>query len=88
VGLLADAFQAETGIDLRGERMALQRLREAAERAKHELSTSLETEVNLPFIAAGADGPKHLIKSLTRGKLETLCEEICSAGPYPPSSRC
>jgi molecular chaperone DnaK len=76
VGLLADGFHAETGIDLRGERMALQRLREAAERAKHELSTSLETEVNLPFIAAGADGPKHLITSLTRGKLETLCEDL------------
>jgi molecular chaperone DnaK len=76
VGLLAEGFQAETGIDLRGERMALQRLREAAERAKHELSTSLETEVNLPFIAAGAEGPKHLITSLTRSKLETLCEDL------------
>ena len=76
VGLLAEGFQAETGIDLRGERMALQRLREAAERAKHELSTSLETEVNLPFIAAGAEGPKHLITSLTRGRLETLCEDL------------
>ncbi len=76
VGYLADSFRGETGIDLRGERMALQRLREAAERAKHELSTSLETEVNLPFIAAGADGPKHLITSLTRSKLETLCEDL------------
>jgi molecular chaperone DnaK len=56
--------------------MALQRLREAAERAKHELSTSLETEINLPFIAATADGPKHLMMSLTRGKLETLSEDI------------
>jgi molecular chaperone DnaK len=76
VGLLADEFQAQAGIDLRVERMALQRLREAAERAKHELSTSLETEINLPFIAAGADGPKHLITSLTRSKLETLCEDL------------
>jgi molecular chaperone DnaK len=76
VGFLADVFRTDTGIDLRGERMALQRLREAAERAKHELSTSLETEVNLPFIAAGADGPKHLITSLTRSKLESLCEDL------------
>jgi molecular chaperone DnaK len=78
VGYLADSFRVDTGIDLRGERMALQRLREAAERAKHELSTSLETEVNLPFIAAGADGPKHLIASLTRSKLETMCEDLLS----------
>ena len=78
VGYLAESFRVDTGIDLRGERMALQRLREAAERAKHELSTSLETEVNLPFIAAGADGPKHLIASLTRSKLESLCEDLLS----------
>ena len=76
IGYLADQFQAQNAIDLRADRMALQRLREAAERAKHELSTSLETEINLPFIAAGADGPKHLMVSLTRGKLETLSEEI------------
>jgi len=71
------------GIDLRAERMALQRLREAAERAKHELSTSLETEVNLPFIAAGDDGPKHLITSLTRVRLEELCEDLL-ARTIPP----
>jgi molecular chaperone DnaK len=76
IGYLADAFQAQYGMDLRSDRMALQRLREAAERAKHELSTSLETEINLPFIAATADGPKHLMQSLTRGKLETLTEDI------------
>ena len=76
IGYLADQFQLQNAIDLRADRMALQRLREAAERAKHELSTSLETEINLPFIAAGADGPKHLMVSLTRGKLETLSEEI------------
>jgi molecular chaperone DnaK len=76
VGFLADAFQAQNAVDLRADRMALQRLREAAERAKHELSTSLETEINLPFIAATADGPKHLMMSLTRGKLETLSEDI------------
>jgi molecular chaperone DnaK len=76
IGHLADAFQAQHGVDLRTDRMALQRLREAAERAKHELSTSLETEINLPFIAATPDGPKHLMTSLTRGKLETLSEDI------------
>ena len=76
IGRLADTFQSQYGVDLRTDRMALQRLREAAERAKHELSTSLETEINLPFIAATADGPKHLMLSLTRGKLETLSEEI------------
>jgi molecular chaperone DnaK len=56
--------------------MALQRLREAAERAKHELSSSLETEVNLPFVAAADDGPKHLVATLTRGKLESLTEDL------------
>jgi len=76
IGYLADTFQAQYGVDLRSDRMALQRLREAAERAKHELSTSLETEINLPFIAETADGPKHLMQSLTRGKLETLTEDI------------
>jgi molecular chaperone DnaK len=76
IGYLADTFQAQYGVDLRSDRMALQRLREAAERAKHELSTSLETEINLPFIAATADGPKHLMQSLTRGKLETLTEDL------------
>jgi molecular chaperone DnaK len=76
IGYLADTFQAQYGVDLRSDRMALQRLREAAGRAKHELSTSLETEINLPFIAATADGPKHLMQSLTRGKLETLTEDI------------
>ena len=76
IGYLADTFQAQYGVDLRSDRMALQRLREAAERAKHELSTSLETEINLPFIAATADGPKHLMQSLTRGKLETLTDDL------------
>jgi molecular chaperone DnaK len=76
IGHLADTFQSQHGVDLRVDRMALQRLREAAERAKHELSTSLETEINLPFIAATADGPKHLVLSLTRGKLETMSEDL------------
>jgi molecular chaperone DnaK len=76
IGHLADSFKAQYGVDLRADRMALQRLREAAERAKHELSSSLETEINLPFIAATADGPKHLMMSLTRSKLESLSEDI------------
>jgi molecular chaperone DnaK len=76
VTFLADNFHKGTGIDLRPDRMALQRLREAAEKAKHELSTSIETEVNLPFIAAAPDGPRHLVASLTRGKIETLTQEL------------
>ncbi len=67
---LAQHFQSETGIDLRADAMALQRLKEAAERAKHELSSSEETDVNLPFIAADEEGPKHLVMSLTRAQLE------------------
>ncbi|HEX6836220.1 MAG TPA: molecular chaperone DnaK, partial [Polyangia bacterium] len=73
---LAEQFRAANDIDLRKEKMALQRLKEAAERAKHELSSSLETEVNLPFIAATAAGPLHLQTRLTRGKLETLVEDL------------
>jgi molecular chaperone DnaK len=76
IGYLADSFKNQYGVDLREDRMALQRLREAAERAKHELSSSLETEINLPFIAATADGHKHLMMSLTRSKLETLSEDL------------
>ena len=76
IGHLADSFKGQYGVELRDDRMALQRLREAAERAKHELSSSLETEINLPFIAATADGPKHLMMSLTRGKLEMLSEDL------------
>src|SRR6478609_4628158 len=73
---LAEQFLTAHQIDLRKEKMALQRLKEAAERAKHELSSSLETEVNLPFIAATAAGPLHLVTTLTRGKLETLTEDL------------
>ncbi len=76
VNHMADGFAKAYGIDVRKDRMALQRLREAAEKAKLELSASLETEVNLPFIAAADDGPKHLVASLTRGKLETLTEDL------------
>ncbi len=76
IAWLAEQFRAAHDIDLRKEKMALQRLKEAAERAKHELSSSLETEVNLPFIAATPSGPLHLQTRLTRGKLETLVEDL------------
>jgi molecular chaperone DnaK len=69
---LADRFQAASGLDLRGDAMALQRLRESAERAKQELSSAEETDINLPFIAADASGPKHLNETLTRAQLEEL----------------
>ncbi len=73
---LADEFLKDQGIDLRKDKMALQRLKEAAEKAKMELSTSLETDVNLPFITADASGPKHLLIKLTRAKLEALVDEL------------
>src|SRR5256886_5116302 len=73
---MADQFLAETGIDLREERLALQRLKEAAERAKCELSSVAEATFNLPFIAADASGPKHLNKSLTREKFEALVDDL------------
>jgi len=73
---LADEFKREQGIDLRADRMALQRLKEAAEKAKCELSTSQTTEINLPFITADAAGPKHLNLTLTRAKLEQLVDDL------------
>ncbi|MBU0725628.1 MAG: molecular chaperone DnaK [Alphaproteobacteria bacterium] len=73
---LADEFKKESGIDLRGDKMALQRLKEAAEKAKIELSSTAETEINLPFITADQSGPKHLTMKLTRSKLEALVEEL------------
>jgi molecular chaperone DnaK len=73
---VADEFKKEQGIDLRGDRQALQRLKEAAEKAKIELSTVLETEINLPFITADASGPKHLQIKLTRAKLEQLTDDL------------
>ena len=73
---LVDEFKKDQGIDLRKDRMALQRLKEAAERAKIELSSSLETEINLPFITADANGPKHLVMKLTRAKLEQLVDDL------------
>ncbi|OCC15459.1 Chaperone protein DnaK [Dissulfuribacter thermophilus] len=76
VDWLAEEFKKEHGVDLREDRMALQRLKEAAEKAKCELSTTMETEINLPFITADASGPKHLVMKLTRAKLEALCEDL------------
>ena len=73
---IADEFKMEQGIDIRQDNMALQRLKEAAEKAKMELSTSMETDVNLPFITADANGPKHLNVRLTRAKLESLVEDL------------
>ncbi len=76
INWLVEEFKKDQGIDLRKDRMALQRLKEAAEKAKCELSTTLETEVNLPFITADASGPKHLSLKLTRSKLEQLTDEL------------
>ncbi len=73
---LASEFKKEQGIDLRSDKLALQRLKEAAEKAKIELSSSKETEINLPFITADASGPKHLVMKLTRAKLESLVEDL------------
>ncbi len=76
IDYLADEFKKDQGIDLRGDKMALQRLKEAAEKAKMELSTSMETDVNLPFITADPSGPKHLDVKITRAKLESLVAEL------------
>ncbi len=76
VDFLADEFKKEQGIDLRKDKLALQRLKEAAEKAKIELSSSIQTEINLPFITADASGPKHLTVKLTRAKLESLVDDL------------
>ena len=76
VDWIADEFRKEQGIDLLKDRMALQRLKEAAERAKIELSSSMQTEINLPFISADASGPKHLVMTLTRARLEQLVGDL------------
>jgi molecular chaperone DnaK len=80
---IADEFRKEHGIDLRKDRMALQRLKEAAEKAKCELSTTLQTEINLPFITADASGPKHLVMTLTRAKLESLVMDLIERTTEP-----
>ncbi|MCK5193009.1 MAG: molecular chaperone DnaK, partial [Desulfobulbaceae bacterium] len=76
VNWLADEFKRDQGIDLRSDKMALQRLKEEGEKAKKELSTTMETEINLPFITADASGPKHLNIKLSRAKLESLVEDL------------
>ena len=76
IDYLADEFKKDQGIDLRKDRMALQRLKEGAEKAKCELSSSMETDINLPFITADQQGPKHLNMKLTRSKLEALCADL------------
>lgn len=86
---LADEFQKEHGIDLRSDRVALQRLKEAAEKAKMELSSLMQTEISLPFITADSSGPKHLSATLTRARLEQLCADLIerSMGPVRQALR-
>jgi molecular chaperone DnaK len=86
INWMADEFRRENGIDLRQDRMALQRLKEASEKAKKELSSSMTTEINLPFITADASGPKHLNMTLTRARLEQLVEELIEKS-RPPVTR-
>jgi molecular chaperone DnaK len=76
IDYVADEFKKDTGIDLRQDRQALQRLKEAAEKAKIELSSVMQTEINLPYITADASGPKHLVMPLTRAKLEQLTADL------------
>ena len=83
IDYLADEFKRDQGIDLRRDKLALQRLKEAAEKAKIELSSSKETEINLPFITADASGPKHLVMKLTRAKLESLVDDLITRTMEP-----
>ena len=83
IGWIADEFKREQGIDLRQDKMALQRLKEAAEKAKCELSTVMQTEINLPFITADSSGPKHLTMTLTRAKLEQLVADLIEKTAAP-----
>jgi len=89
IDYLADEFKRENGIDLRQDRQALQRLREAAEKAKIELSSTMQAEINLPYITADATGPKHLVMNLTRAKLEQLTRDLIerSLGPVKAALR-
>ena len=82
---IRDRFKQESGLDLasKGNEMALQRLKDAAEKAKIELSTTIETEINLPFVTADATGPKHLVRKLTRAKLEQLVEDLLDRSLEP-----
>jgi molecular chaperone DnaK len=83
INYLADSFKKDTGVDLSGDALAMQRLKEAAEKAKIELSSSQQTEVNLPYITADASGPKHLVVKLTRAKLESLVEDLVARSMEP-----
>ncbi|CAI8347211.1 MAG: Chaperone protein DnaK [SAR116 cluster bacterium MED-G04] len=83
IDFLADEFKKDNGIDLRGDKLALQRLKEAAEKAKIELSSATQTDVNLPFITADASGPKHLNVKMTRAKLESLVDELVKRSIKP-----
>ncbi len=83
IDYIAEEFKKEHGIDLRGDRLALQRLKEAAEKAKIELSTTMQTEVNLPFITADASGPKHLMMKITRAKFEQLVDDLVQRSIEP-----
>src|SRR3990167_8590692 len=84
---IADEFKKDQGVDLRRDPQALQRLRDAAEKAKVELSTSMETEINLPFITQGKEGPLHLVKKLSRAKLETIVGDLIDK-TIPPVEAC
>ena len=83
IDYIADEFKSENGIDLRKDRQALQRLKEAAEKAKIELSTTMQAEINLPYITADASGPKHLVLTLTRAKLEQLTDDLVQRSLNP-----
>jgi molecular chaperone DnaK len=83
INYLADSFKKDSGMDLKGDPLAMQRLKEAAEKAKIELSSSQQTEVNLPYITADASGPKHLVVKLTRAKLESLVEDLVARSLEP-----
>ncbi len=87
IDYLANEFKKEQGIDLRNDKMALQRLKEAAEKAKIELSSSMQTDVNLPFITADASGPKHLAIKITRAKLESLVDDLLEQAGIPLPDR-
>jgi molecular chaperone DnaK len=76
VGYIANEFKKEQGVDISKDTMALQRIREAAEKAKIELSSTVQTDINLPYITADATGPKHINLRLTRAKLESLCKDL------------
>ena len=87
VEFLADEFRKDQGIDLRKDRLALQRLKDAAEKAKIELSSAPQTDVNLPFITADQSGPKHLNVSITRAKLESLVADLVDRAIGPCKAR-